>query len=137
MSKTIVVALAVTAIVFLVLDAFWLGFVSRGLYQREIGPLLLAKPRFGVAAAFYVLYIIGLVYFCVMPGVAEQSVMRGLINGAVLGVVAYAAYDLTNLATLKGWSEMLVFIDIAWGAFASALASAAGTAVAVRVAAMV
>jgi uncharacterized membrane protein len=135
MSKTIVVAVAVTAVVFLALDGIWLGFVSRGLYQREIGPLLLESPRLGVAAAFYLLYIIGLVYFCVMPGVAEQSVLRGLVNGAFFGVIAYATYDLTNLATLKGWSEMLVFIDIAWGCFASALASAAGAGAAVRVAA--
>jgi uncharacterized membrane protein len=136
MSKPIVVALAVTAVAFLALDAVWLGVVSRGLYQREIGPLLLARPNFGAAAAFYALYIIGLVYFCVMPGLAEQSALRGMINGALFGVIAYATYDLTNLATLKGWSEMLVFIDIAWGAFASALASAAGAEAAVRVAAM-
>ena len=133
MSKMLVVAFAVTAVVFLILDAIWLGLITRNLYQREIGELLLPKPNFSAAAIFYVIYIVGLVYFCVVPGVAEQSVMRGLVNGALFGTVAYATYDLTNLATLKGWSTALVFIDITWGAVASAAASAVAAAVTTRV----
>lgn len=133
MSKTLVVAFVATAVVFLILDAIWLGVVSRNIYQREIGDLLLPKPNFGAAAIFYVIYIVGLVYFCVVPGVAEESVMRALISGALFGIVAYATYDLTNLATLKGWSTSLVFIDIAWGAVASAIACAIAVAVTTRV----
>ena len=132
MSKMLIVAFAVTAVVFLILDAIWLGVISRNLYQREIGDLLLPKPNFGAAAVFYVIYIAGLVYFCVVPGVAGQSALRGLVNGAVFGIVAYATYDLTNLATLKGWSTTLVFIDVAWGAVASAIASAVAVAVTTR-----
>ncbi|MFT4432744.1 DUF2177 family protein [Caballeronia sp. 15715] len=133
MSKMIVVAFAVTAVVFLVLDAIWLGVISRSLYQREIGGLLLAKPNFVAAAVFYVIYIAGMVYFCVVPGVVEQSALRGLMNGAIFGIVAYATYDLTNLATLKGWSTTLVFVDVAWGAVASAAASAVAVAITPRV----
>jgi uncharacterized membrane protein len=133
MSKMLIVAFAVTAVVFLILDAIWLGVISRNLYQREIGELLLPKPKLGAAAVFYVIYIVGLVYFCVVPGVAGQSALRGLLNGAMFGIVAYATYDLTNLATLKGWSTMLVFIDVAWGAAASAIASAVAVAIAMRV----
>ena len=133
MSKMLVVAFAVTAVVFLILDAIWLGVISRNLYQREIGDLLLPKPNFGAAAFFYVIYIAGLVYFCVVPGFTEQSALRGLVNGAVFGIVAYATYDLTNLATLKGWSTTLVFIDVAWGAAASAIASAVAVAITARV----
>ncbi|OXC76756.1 DUF2177 family protein [Caballeronia sordidicola] len=132
MSKMLVIAFAVTAVVFLILDAIWLGVISRNLYQREIGDLLLPKPNFCAAAVFYVIYIAGLVYFCVVPGVAGQSALRGLVNGAVFGIVAYATYDLTNLATLKGWSTTLVFIDVAWGAVASAIASAVAVAVTTR-----
>jgi len=132
MSKMLVIAFAVTAVVFLILDAIWLGVISRNLYQREIGDLLLPKPNIGAAAVFYVIYIAGLVYFCVVPGVAGQSALRGLVNGAVFGIVAYATYDLTNLATLKGWSTTLVFIDVAWGAVASAIASAVAVAVTTR-----
>jgi len=132
MSKMLVIAFAVTAVVFLILDAIWLGVISRNLYQREIGDLLVPKPNFGAAAVFYVIYIAGLVYFCVVPGVAGQSALRGLVNGAVFGIVAYATYDLTNLATLKGWSTTLVFIDVAWGAVASAIASAVAVAVTTR-----
>lgn len=133
MSKMLIVAFAVTAVVFLVLDAIWLGVISRNLYQREIGELLLPKPNLGAAAVFYVIYIVGLVYFCVVPGVAGQSALRGLLNGAMFGIVAYATYDLTNLATLKGWSTELVLIDIAWGAVASAIASAVAVAITTRV----
>ncbi|CAN7401496.1 DUF2177 family protein [Caballeronia sp. LjRoot29] len=133
MSKMIVVAFAVTAVVFLVLDAIWLGVISRSLYQREIGGLLLAKPNFVAAAVFYVIYIAGMVYFCVVPGIVEQSALRGLMNGAIFGIVAYATYDLTNLATLKGWSTTLVFVDVAWGAVASAAASAVAVAITTRV----
>jgi uncharacterized membrane protein len=133
MSKTIVVGFAVTGVVFLILDAIWLGVISRNLYQREIGALLLPKPNFVAASVFYVIYVAGLVYFCVVPGVAGQSVLRGLLNGAVFGIVAYATYDLTNLATLKGWSTTLVFMDVAWGAVASAAASAAAVALTTRV----
>ena len=132
MSKMLVVAFAVTAVVFLILDAIWLGLISRNLYQREIGELLLPKPKLGAAAVFYVIYIVGLVYFCVAPGVAGQSALRGLLNGAMFGIVAYATYDLTNLATLKDWSTTLVFIDIAWGAVASAIASAVAVAITTR-----
>jgi uncharacterized membrane protein len=133
MSKMLIVAFAVTAVVFLVLDAIWLGVISRNLYQREIGELLLPKPNLGAAAVFYVIYIVGMVYFCVVPGVAGQSALRGLLNGAMFGIVAYATYDLTNLATLKGWSTELVLIDIAWGAVASAVASAVAVAITTRV----
>ena len=133
MSKMLVVAFAVTAVFFLILDAIWLGLISRNLYQREIGELLLPKPNLGAAAVFYVIYITGLVYFCVVPGVAGPSALRGLLNGAMFGIVAYATYDLTNLATLKGWSTTLVFIDIAWGAVASAIASAVAVAITTRV----
>ena len=133
MSKMLVVAFAVTTVVFLILDAIWLGLISRNLYQREIGELLLPKPKLGAAAVFYVIYIVGLVYFCVAPGVAGQSALRGLLNGAMFGIVAYATYDLTNLATLKGWSTTLVFIDVAWGAVASTAASAVAVAVTSRV----
>ena len=133
MSKMLIVAFAVTAVVFLILDAIWFGVISRNLYQREIGELLLPKPNLGAAAVFYVIYITGLVYFCVVPGVAGPSALRGLLNGAMFGIVAYATYDLTNLATLKGWSTTLVFIDIAWGAVASAIASAVAVAITTRV----
>jgi uncharacterized membrane protein len=133
MPKMLLVAYTVTAVVFLILDAIWLGVISRNLYQREIGELLLPKPDFSAAAVFYVIYIAGLVYFCVVPGVVEQSAMRGLLNGAIFGIVAYATYDLTNLATLKGWSTTLVFVDIAWGAVASAIASAFAVALTARV----
>ncbi len=133
MSKMLVIAYVATAVVFLILDSIWLGLISRNIYQREIGGLLLAKPNFVAAAIFYMIYIAGLVYFCVVPGVVETSAVRGLVNGVFFGVVAYATYDLTNLATLKDWSMKLVFIDIAWGAVASGIAAAVAVVIIMRV----
>ncbi len=133
MSKMLVIAYVATAVVFLVLDSIWLGLISRNIYQREIGGLLLAKPNFVAAVIFYVIYIAGLVYFCVVPGVVETSAVRALVNGAFFGIVAYATYDLTNLATLKDWSTTLVFIDIAWGAVASGIAAAVAVLIIMRV----
>jgi uncharacterized membrane protein len=133
MSKMLIVAFAVTAVVFLTLDAIWLGVISRNLYQREIGELSLPKPNVGAATVFYVIYIAGLVYFCVVPGVAGQSALHGLVNGGLFGIVAYATHDLTNLATSKGWNKLLVFVDAASGAVASATASAVAVAITRRV----
>lgn len=133
MSKMLVIAYVATAVVFLILDSIWLGLISRNIYQAEIGGLLLAKPNFVAAAIFYIIYIAGLVYFCVVPGVVETSAVRGLVNGVFFGIVAYATYDLTNLATLKDWSMTLVFIDIAWGAVASGIAAAVAVVIIMRV----
>ena len=121
-----VLAYVATALAFCALDFAWLTIVAPKFYQAQIGPLLLAKPNLMPALAFYVLYVAGLVIFCVSPGMTAGEWTRSLVLGALLGLVAYATYDLSNLATLKGWSSSLSLVDMAWGALASALASTCG-----------
>lgn len=123
-----VAALAVLA----VLDAVWLGAVAKDFYRGQIGHLMAEQVRFGVAASFYLLYVVGVVVFAVAPAIAAQSVPRALMMGALFGFFAYMTYDLTNLATLRGWSWQVTLADIAWGSFVSAAAAGAGCAAALR-----
>jgi len=121
-----VIAYLSTALVFFVLDYFWLTRIAIGFYREHMGSLLLATPNFAAAGIFYLFYVIGLVYFAVMPAVSAGSLVTALVNGALLGLLAYGTYDMTNLATLKGWSLQVSLVDMAWGAFLSATACAAG-----------
>ena len=123
---TYVIAYISTAVVFFALDYLWLTRVAIGFYREHIGTLLLSPPNFAAAGIFYLFYVIGLVYFAVMPAVSAGTVLTAAFNGALLGLLAYGTYDMTNLATLKGWSLQVSLVDMAWGAFLSATASAAG-----------
>ena len=121
-----VAAYLIALAIFLVLDALWLGLVARGFYMSRIGDLILDQPRWGVAAIFYALYVVGLVYFAVSTGLDPARPAVAALNGALFGFFAYATYDLTNQATLKNWSTMLSLIDISWGAFVTAVSAAVG-----------
>ncbi|MFG5408195.1 DUF2177 family protein [Piscinibacter sakaiensis] len=100
------------------LDALWLGLLSRDFYQREVGHLLAADVNVPPAVIFYLLYPVGVVVL----GLATDGagLRRVVARSAVLGLVAYGAYDLTNLATLQGWSTAMTVVDMAWGTFITA-----------------
>ena len=123
---TYVVAYIATAIFFLGLDALWLSRVALGMYRRELGGLLLERPNLPVAAAFYLLYVGGIVVLAIAPALGDGGWPRVLLMGAVLGLVAYGTYDITNLSTLKGWSVKLAIIDIAWGTALTAVSATIG-----------
>ena len=110
-------AYAIALIIFLALDALWLGLVARGFYMSRIGGLILDNPRWGVAAVFYLLFIVGLVYFAISTGITTGNATTAGINGALFGFFAYLTYNATNLSTLKGWDQTLAVVDTAWGAF--------------------
>ena len=116
---------------FLVLDGLWLGVLMAPTYRALLGPLMLDQPLLGPAAVFYLLYVFGCVVFVVLPA---QSWQRAARLGALLGLVAYGTYDLSNWATLKGWSAQLAVMDMAWGAFATCVACLVGFFVANRMA---
>jgi uncharacterized membrane protein len=105
----------ITLVVFLVLDAIWLGVISRRLYQAQIGFLMAKKPKWAAAGVFYLLFVVGLVVFCVSPGIREGSLGQAAWRAALFGLVTYATYDLTNLATVEGWPLLVTIIDLAWG----------------------
>lgn len=119
---TFLKAWAASVAVLFVLDGAWLLVVAKDFYKSQIGFLLSPAPRWWAAALFYPLYAAGLAVFVVEPSWRAGSPGKGALLGAFFGLVAYAAYDLTNLATVKGWPLPVTWVDMAWGAFVSAAA---------------
>lgn len=123
-------AYAATALVMVLIDMVWLGAIAKPLYQQGIGHLMAESPKLWAAVLFYLLYPVGVVVFSVLPNVLNQAVSSGwrgsLLAGALFGFIAYATYDLTNLATLKDWPLSLALIDMAWGSVVSGVSAAVG-----------
>jgi len=117
----ILVAIIAAGIIMGVLDFIWLGFVAKKVYYGEMGDILLKKPNMVPALIFYAIYVIGTVLLVVEPALVKDSWQHAVGIGALLGFVAYATYDLTNLATLKGFSQKIVVIDLIWGTFITAV----------------
>ena len=114
---------AIAFVLLLIIDMIWLMWLGRGFYVEEIGGLLLEQPNLIAAFGFYALYIAGLVYLVIAPAAEADSVMKAVISGAVFGLVAYATYDLTNLAVMKGFTLKIALIDMVWGMVLSATVS--------------
>ena len=115
---------AVALISFLVIDLVWLGVVARSFYQTQMGHLMRANVNWIAAIAFYLVFILGIIVFVVGPAIERQSLSHACILGALFGLVTYAAYDLTNLATLDGFPLKVALVDLVWGAVLCATVSA-------------
>ena len=127
------VAYGASLVTLLVFDAGWLSLMLKRVYKPLLGDLLSPNPLFGVAALFYLLYAVGVVVFAVDPALlVKSSVVTALGHGALLGFIAYATYDLTNMATLRGWSGTLTVIDMTWGAVLTGIAAAVAYLAAAR-----
>jgi uncharacterized membrane protein len=111
-----------TLVIFLGLDAFWLGLVAPKFYRSQIGHLMADKASLPAALLFYLLFIGALVYFVVAPG-TEMPMREVFLRGAFFGLVTYATYDLTNLATLRDWPLLVTVVDLIWGTGLTAVAS--------------
>lgn len=98
-----------------VIDAVWLKFIAKKFYDSQIGSLLLDKPNMAAAVIFYVIYVASLVALVINPAIEKQSLSHAIGYGAVFGLVTYATYDLTNLATIKGFTNTVVVVDLLWG----------------------
>lgn len=108
---------------FLAIDVVWLATATSRFYEPRLGDLLAEEPKLGVAAGFYLLYVVGIVALAVVPGVREKTVGGALWRGALFGLIAYATYDLTNLATMRDWPWQITAVDMVWGtAISSAVA---------------
>ncbi len=103
------------------LDGLWLGLVARNFYRQQLGALMAARPNWVAAGLFYLLFAVGVTYFVVDPAIADDQPTRALWRGALLGLVAYATYDLTNHATIKGWPMMVTVVDMLWGTVMTAV----------------
>lgn len=106
-----------------ILDALWLGVVSREFYKARLGQLLLEQPLWWAAILFYLIHAVGIAVFAVPPAVAAGTWTAAVLYGGLFGFCVYAAYDLTNLATLRGWPMAVSLVDLAWGAVVTAAAT--------------
>ena len=109
-----------TTVVFFALDMLWLGFVAKGFYRKQLGPILSEQVNWPAAIAFYLLFIAGILLFVVFPALDNGSLGRVMVLGALFGLVTYATYDLTNLALAKDFPTIVAVVDLAWGAALSA-----------------
>lgn len=107
-------------IAFLLIDYIWLKYVALSFYRGHIGHLMTDKPNLGIALVFYLVYVVGVIILAVYPALEKQSWTIALLYGGLLGFVAYGTYDITNLATLKGWPPIVAIVDIAWGTLLTA-----------------
>lgn len=122
MNRRFAIAYAATLGAFLALDVVWLMVMGQRLYRPAIGHLMREDFAWQPALLFYLLYILGLVVFGVMPGLGRGKPAVAAARCALFGLVAYATYDLTNQATLRDWPWVVTLVDLAWGSFASAVA---------------
>ena len=124
--KSILINYVLTFVFFLIIDMAWLGLIAKNLYQKYLGDFLSDKVNWTAAFIFYLIYVAGISIFAIYPAVNKNSALSAVLLGGLLGFFAYATYDLTNLATLKGWPLPIVFIDIAWGIVLTATVSLFG-----------
>jgi uncharacterized membrane protein len=125
--KRYLLAYLAMLVAFCAMDYVWLGFITTDFYKEKLGALLLAEPKMIAAALFYPLYVAGILVFAVAPA---SSWRRAAVLGGFFGIVAYATYDLSNWATLKGWPGVVVIADVLWGMVITGVAATVGKLVA-------
>ena len=113
---------------FFAIDMLWLVLVARTFYQQYLGYLMAPNPNWFAAALFYLLFIVGILVFVVVPGLEKDSFKATVLRAALFGLITYATYDLTNLATIKDWPVLITLVDLLWGTFLSVSVSSVGFA---------
>lgn len=111
--------------VFLAIDMVWLTLVAKNFYAKQIGYLMVKNPNLWAALIFYLIFIAALIVFVISPALDKKMWTQALLAGAFFGLVTYATYDLTNLATVKDWPLLVTIVDLVWGMFVSAAVSVA------------
>jgi len=124
--KQMVILYLITLAVFFLIDMVWLGVVAKGFYRRHLGTMLSPKVNWGAAILFYLLFIAGLLIFVIRPALAQGALLSALPLGALFGLISYATYDLSNLATLRDWPLIVTVVDLVWGTALGGLVSLAG-----------
>ena len=127
-----IIAYLAAAVSFGILDALWLRWAGPNLYRPVMGEIMAEDFRVVPAAVFYFLYLLGMMWFAVKPGLAAGNVGTAILNGALLGALCYATFDLTSQAVMKTWATHVTVIDIFWGTFATATAAGIATFVTLK-----
>lgn len=123
---SMIAAYVAAALVFFALDFLWLGVIAKDFYAGALGPWLRPSPNLAAAAVFYAAYVAGVLYFAIMPAWRDGGWQTALVSGALLGLLAYGTYDMTNLAVMKDWPLKMALADMAWGTALTAVAALAG-----------
>ncbi|MFN6088410.1 MAG: DUF2177 family protein [Cyclobacteriaceae bacterium] len=105
--------------IFFIVDMIWLAVIAKNFYKNQIGFLMKPDVNWAAAIIFYLLFLVGIVLFVIEPALEKKNLMFALSRGALFGLITYATYDLTNLATLKDWPLKVVVVDMIWGAVLS------------------
>ncbi len=121
-----VIAYLAAVVVFLVIDSLWLGVVAADFYEEQLGAFMTGPVVVPAAVAFYLLYIVGVVVFAIVPALETGGGKAALLRGALFGLIAYATFDLTNLAILPGWPLPVALVDMVWGAVLTGSTAALG-----------
>jgi len=111
----ILTAYIVTSVVFLAADAVMLRTVMKPLFVKHLGDAILETPRMDAAVVFYLFYVAGAVYLVSVPALRDGAPVQALVNGAVLGALAYGTYEFTSYAVMRDWSLQQVVTDGLWG----------------------
>jgi len=125
--KQMVILYLITLAVFFLIDIVWLGVVAKDFYRLHLGTMLSPKVNWGAAILFYLLFIAGLLIFVIRPALVQGEVLPALLLGALFGLISYATYDLSNLATLKDWPLIVTVVDLVWGTTLGGLVSLIST----------
>lgn len=129
-----IIAYASAALVFGALDTMWLRWAAGSLYRPVIGDIMAKDFNMAAAGAFYFIYLAGMTWFAIKPGLDSGTVQAAMFNGILLGALCYATFDLTSQAVFKVWATHISVLDILWGAFATGAASTAATWITLRLA---
>ena len=128
--KILLSSTLIAAVIFLIIDVIWLSFAVKSFYRPNIGQLLLDKPVIWAAAMFYLVYVFGLSVVIIEPSINSDNTYKFIFKAFMFGLVAYGTYNLTNMATIKGWSPSVVFVDMIWGGTLTAFSSYFGILIA-------
>ena len=115
-----------TLVAFFAMDMLWLGLVASDFYKKNLGFLMAPEVNWAAALVFYLLFILGILVFVIVPGLTENALPMMLVKAAFFWLVTYATYDLTNLATVKNWPMVVTLVDLLWGMFLTTVVSLAG-----------
>ena len=116
-------AYAITFIIFLVIEFFWLIAIAKDFYQKELGYIMKPKPNLIATTIFSILFVLGMVFFVINPALEKNTWTYALLVGSLYGLITYATYTLTNLATLEGWPIKVAIVDLLWGSVLGGIVS--------------
>ena len=131
--KLVLLSTLFASLIFLIIDIIWLSYAVKSFYRPNLGHLLLDKPVMWAALLFYIIYVFGLSVVIIQPFLNTQDTLNFLFKAFMFGLVAYGTYNLTNMATIKGWSTNVVFVDMLWGGSLTAFSSYFGILIAKKI----